>query len=87
MVEQLVFRTDVAYRRWLAAATDDVVADGVVVYCRESLSERNTAYGIGEWLAGYLMIGQEGDRGFFLRCDDGGRTGGACQSVGECRTS
>ncbi|GAA4581861.1 hypothetical protein GCM10023176_62750 [Micromonospora coerulea] len=73
MVEQLVSRTDAAYQRWLAAVTDDVAAAaGVVVYCRESLLERNTTYGIGEWLAGYLMIGQEGDRGFFLRCDDGG---------------
>ncbi|MGA4731753.1 hypothetical protein ACPB67_30400 [Micromonospora taraxaci] len=71
MVEQLVSRTDAAYRRWLASVTDDVAADGVVVYCRESLPERNTTYAIGEWLTGYLMIGQEGDRGFFLRCDDG----------------
>ncbi|MCZ7373775.1 hypothetical protein [Micromonospora sp. WMMC250] len=72
MVEQLVSRTDAAYRRWLASVTDDVAADGVVVYCRESLPERNTTYAIGEWLTGYLMIGQEGDRGFFLRSDDGG---------------
>ncbi|WP_426513256.1 hypothetical protein ACPPVO_23115 [Dactylosporangium sp. McL0621] len=34
--------------------------------------ERHTTYGIGEWLTGYLMIGQEGDRGLFLRCDGGG---------------
>ncbi|WP_432990204.1 hypothetical protein [Dactylosporangium sp. CA-233914] len=72
MVEQLVSRTDAAYQRWLASVTDDVVADGVVMYCLESLLESNTTYGIGEWLTGYLMIGQEGDRGFFLRCDDGG---------------
>ncbi len=73
MVEQLVARTDPAYQRWLDAATDDVVtAAGVVVYRRESLPERNTTYGVGEWLAGYLMIGQEGDRGFFLKCDGGG---------------
>ncbi|GAA2394201.1 hypothetical protein [Dactylosporangium salmoneum] len=72
MVEQLISRTDAAYQRWLASVTDDVVADGVVMYCLESLLERNTTYGIGEWLTGYLMIGQEGDRGFFLRCDDGG---------------
>jgi hypothetical protein len=72
MVEQLVSRTDPVYQRWLAAVTDDVVAAGVVVFRRESLLERNTAYRIDEWLAGYLMIGQEGDRGFFLRCDDGG---------------
>ena len=62
MIEQLVSRTDAAYERWLAAVTDDVAAAaGVVVYCRESLLERNAAYGVGEWLAGYLMIGQEGD--------------------------
>ena len=73
MIEQLVSRTDAAYQRWSAAATEDVAAAaGVVVFCRESRLERNTAYGIGEWLAGYLMIAQEGDRGFFLRCDDGG---------------
>lgn len=72
-VEQLISRTDAAYQRWLASVTDDVdVAEGVVMYCLESLLERNTTYGIGEWLTGYLMIGQEGDRGFFLRCDDGG---------------
>ncbi|MER5396217.1 hypothetical protein [Streptomyces sp. NPDC002599] len=71
-VEQLISRTDTAYRRWLASVTDDVVADGVVMYCLESLLERNTTYGIGGWLTGYLMIGREGDRGFFLRCDDGG---------------
>ncbi|MEV4415702.1 hypothetical protein [Catellatospora sp. NPDC049609] len=50
----------------------DVAAAGVVLYCPDSLLERNTAYGVGEWLAGYLMIGQEGDREFFLRCDGGG---------------
>jgi hypothetical protein len=42
------------------------------MFCRESLLERHTTYGIGEWLAGCLMIGQEGDRGVFLRCDGGG---------------
>jgi hypothetical protein len=73
MIEQLVARTDPAYQRWLDAATDDVVtAAGAVVYRRESLPERNTTYEVGEWLAGYLMIGQEGDRGFFLKCDGGG---------------
>ncbi|SDZ67144.1 hypothetical protein SAMN05421684_8360 [Asanoa ishikariensis] len=72
MVEQLISRTDAAYQRWLASVTDDVVADGVVVYCLESLLERNTTYGIGQWLTRYLMIGQESDRGFFLGCDDGG---------------
>jgi hypothetical protein len=72
MVEQLISRTDAAYQRWLASVTDDVEAGGVYVYCRESLPERNTTYGIGEWLPGYLMIGQDGDRGFFLRCDAGG---------------
>ncbi len=71
-VEQLVSRTDAAYQRWLASVTDDVVTDHVLMYCRESLLERNTTYGIGEWLTGFLMIGQEGDRGFFLRCDGGG---------------
>ncbi|MEU8153645.1 hypothetical protein AB0B94_08285 [Micromonospora sp. NPDC048986] len=72
MVEQLISRTDASYQRWLASVTDDVVADGVVMYCLASLLERNTTYGIGEWLTGHLMIGQEGDRGLFLRCDDGG---------------
>ena len=38
----------------------------------ESLPERHTTYGIGEWLPGYLMIGQDGDQGAFLRCDGGG---------------
>lgn len=72
-IEQLVSRTDAAYQRWLATVTEDVAATaGVVVYCRESLLERNATFGVGEWLAGYLMIGQEGDRGFFLRCDGGG---------------
>ncbi len=72
MVEQLISRTDAAYQRWLASLADDVDADSVVMYCRESLQERNTTYEIGEWLKGYLMIGQDGDRGFFLRCDAGG---------------
>ncbi|MDG4786035.1 hypothetical protein O7626_08870 [Micromonospora sp. WMMD1102] len=72
MVEQLVSRMDAAYQRWLSSVTADVVADGVVVYCLGSLLERNTTYGIGNWLPGYLMIGQEGDRGLLLRCDGGG---------------
>ena len=74
MIEQLVSRTDAAYQRWLAVTPDDVAADaGLLVFCRESLPERNTTYEVGEWLAGHLMIAQEGDRGFFLRCDgDGG---------------
>jgi hypothetical protein len=72
MVEQLLPRTDAVYRRWLASVTADVLADGVVVFCLESVLERHTTYGIGEWLPGCLMIGQEGDRGLFLRCDGGG---------------
>jgi hypothetical protein len=72
MVEQLISRTDAAYQRWLASVADDVDADVLMMYCRESLPERNTTYGIGEWLPGYLMVGQEGDRGFFLSCDGGG---------------
>ncbi|PRX15907.1 hypothetical protein [Actinoplanes italicus] len=72
MVEQLISRTDAAYQRWLASVIDDVDADVLMMYCRESLPERNTTYGIGEWLPGYLMVGQEGDRGFFLSCDGGG---------------
>jgi hypothetical protein len=72
MIEQLLSRTDAAYQRWLASIADDVVAGTVVVFCRESLLERHTTYGIGEWLPGCLMIGQEGDRGVFLRCDGGG---------------
>jgi hypothetical protein len=72
-IEQLVARTDAAYQRWLVAVTDDAAtAAGLAVFCRESLLERNTTYEVGEWLAGHLMIGQEGDRGFFLRCDGGG---------------
>src|SRR5689334_23206239 len=71
MIEQLVSRSDAAYQRWLAEATDDVAAGttGLSVFGRESLMECNTTYEVGEWLAGYLMIGQEGDRGYFLRCD------------------
>ncbi|MEU7826709.1 hypothetical protein [Catellatospora sp. NPDC049133] len=71
MIEQLVSRADAAYQRWLAEVTDDFAADatGLSVFCRESLLERNTTYEVGEWLAGCLMIGQEGDRGYFLRCD------------------
>ncbi|GIF73306.1 hypothetical protein [Asanoa siamensis] len=68
-MEQLISRTDGAYQRWLAS---DVVTEGVVMYGRESLLERNTTYDIGRWLPGYLMIGQEGDRGFFLRYDAAG---------------
>lgn len=66
----MIDRTEAAYQRWLDVVTEDVAADaGLIVFCRESLLERNTTYEIGEWLAGYLMIGQEGDRGYFLRCD------------------
>jgi hypothetical protein len=73
MVEELLSRTDAVYRRWLASITEDVDSgEGVVVFCRGSLLERHMTYGIGEWLAGYLMIGQEGGRGLFLRCDGGG---------------
>ncbi len=74
-VDQLVSRADPAYRRWLAEVTGDVAADstGLSVFGRGSLLERNTTYGIGAWLVGHLMIGQDGDRGYFLRCDgDGG---------------
>jgi hypothetical protein len=72
IVEQLLSRADAVYQRWLASITDDVGTDGVVMFCRESVQERHTTYEIGEWLAGYLMIGQEGDRGLFLKCDGGG---------------
>jgi hypothetical protein len=74
MIERLVSRTDAAYQRWLAEVTDDFAADanGLSLFCRESLLERNTTYEVGEWLEGYLMIGQQGDRGFFVRCDGGG---------------
>ncbi|GAA2385670.1 hypothetical protein Cme02nite_72600 [Catellatospora methionotrophica] len=59
MIGQLLSRSDAGYRRWLASITDDVVADGVLVFCRDSLLERNATYGIGDWLTGCLMIGQE----------------------------
>ncbi|WP_436532814.1 hypothetical protein [Actinoplanes sp. HUAS TT8] len=74
MIEQLVSRTDAVYQRWLTEAVDDFAADttGLTVFGRESLLERNTTYEIGAWPAGHLMIGQEGDRGYFLRCDGGG---------------
>ena len=72
MVAQLVSQTDGVYQRWLASITDIVDADLVTVFCLEYLPERHATYGIGEWLPGYLMIGQEGDRGVFLKCDGGG---------------
>ncbi|GAA4965051.1 hypothetical protein GCM10025331_66570 [Actinoplanes utahensis] len=76
MIERLVSRTDAAYQRWSAVVDDDVDATadgGLLVFCRESLLERNTTYEVGEWLPGHLMIAQEGDRGYLLRCDgDGG---------------
>lgn len=72
MFEQLLSRTDAVYQRWLASINDDVLAGAVAVYCLESLPERHTTYGIGEWLPGYIMIGQEGDRGMFLKRDGGG---------------
>jgi hypothetical protein len=50
IVERLVSRTDAVYRRWSASIVDDVIADGVIVFCLESLLERHTTYGIGEWL-------------------------------------
>jgi hypothetical protein len=81
--EQLVSRTDAAYRRWLTEATGDFAAEttGLSVFCRESLQERNTTYEVSEWLAGFLLIGQEGDRGYFLRCD-GDADGGPVFSTG-----
>lgn len=72
-VERLVSRADAAYRRWLADVTDDVTAGttGLSVFCRESLPERNATYDVGGRLAGHLLIGQDGDRGYFLDCDGG----------------
>jgi hypothetical protein len=79
LMEHLISRTDAGYRRWLADVTGDVATGttGLSVFCRESLPERNTAYEVGDWLAGHLMIGQEGDRGYFLKCDDHGGDGAA----------
>ncbi|BEL05625.1 hypothetical protein Q0Z83_038160 [Actinoplanes sichuanensis] len=37
MVERLASRTDAAYRHWPASVGDDVVAEAVAVFCRESL--------------------------------------------------
>ncbi|WP_433200295.1 hypothetical protein ACQP00_28500 [Dactylosporangium sp. CS-047395] len=70
--QELLARTDAGYRRWLASITDDVHGETVTVYCLDALPERHTTYGIGEWLPGYLMIGQDGDRGMFLECAGGG---------------
>lgn len=69
--EQLAIRTDIAYQRWLASTDDDVLSDDtiVIMFCRDSLRERNATYGIAHWLPDHLMIGQEGDRGYFLTCD------------------
>ncbi|GAA1642458.1 hypothetical protein [Actinoplanes couchii] len=71
-MQHLLSRTDAVYQRWLTSITDDVDAGEVVIFCRESLPERHTTYEIGEWLPGFLMIGQDGDRGLFLACDGGG---------------
>ena len=69
--EQLVIRTDIAYQRWLASTDGDVFDDDeiVAVFCRNSLRERNATYEVAQWLPDHLMIGQEGDRGYFLTCD------------------
>ena len=40
---------------------------GVVLYSKIDLEERNTTYQIEEWEPDFFLIGQEGDRAFFIK--------------------
>ena len=40
---------------------------GVVLYSKIDLEERNTTYQIEEWEPDFFLIGQDGDRAFFIK--------------------
>jgi hypothetical protein len=56
-----------AYLRLLTRTSGEVRADGFLLYSMGDLVERNEAFGVAEFLPGYLLIGDDsGGRGFFL---------------------
>ena len=42
---------------------------GIVLYSKVDLEERNATYQIEEWEPDFFLIGQEGDRAFFIKKD------------------
>lgn len=40
---------------------------GIVLYSKVDLEERNTTYQIEEWEPDFFLIGQDGDRAFFIK--------------------
>lgn len=69
-VEQLIALTDPAYGRWLGSVGDDVgVGNGVLLYCRETLRERNATFEVADYAPGHLLIGDDsGGSGFVIAC-------------------
>ena len=67
---QLIALADPAYQNWLNTLDDDLtVSNGVLLYCHDTLPERNATFEVTDYAPGHLMIGDDGGgRGFLIAC-------------------
>lgn len=73
MNKEFNFEFPTIYREFLSQIDKEgeflIENTGVVLYSKIDLEERNATYQIEEWEPDFFLIGQEGDRAFFIKKD------------------
>ena len=73
MNNEFNFEFPTIYREFLSQIDKEgeflIENTGVVLYSKIDLEERNATYQIEEWEPDFFLIGQEGDRAFFIKKD------------------
>ena len=73
MIKEFNFEFPTIYREFLSQIDKEgeflIENTGVVLYSKIDLEERNATYQIEEWEPDFFLIGQEGDRAFFIKKD------------------
>lgn len=71
MNNEFNFEFTTIYREFLSQIDKEgeflIENTGVVLYSKIDLEERNTTYQIEEWEPDFFLIGQDGDRAFFIK--------------------
>ena len=77
--DQLIAGCEPAYREWLSDTPDDFLAENdlAVLYCRESIPERNETNEMEEYLPNHLIIGD--DSGDYVFVISSRKEGPVCQ--------
>ena len=71
MNNEFNFEFPTIYREFLSQIDKEgeflIENTGIVLYSKVDLEERNTTYQIEEWEPDFFLIGQDGDRAFFIK--------------------